>query len=215
MKASILLIINIGLICYLMLFIGQTSAQCSDLRVYDPNICEFSGSLNGISGSTQANQCESVNDNPFAIAPRNGAGMSDACEAAIRADGHSCLVFYAKMQCSTFCRTCNQDICQFFCTDAPSTCPQADALGCFGSKGYCASSNSGCTNWSVNAKKIPSGTGTTATTTTGTNTGSSSSTRTHTSTTASTTTSSASSNNIISPFMIGVLAFLIAKIINN
>ena len=190
----------------------DVSAQCSTVRTYDPNVCKFSGSLQGISGSTQANLCATANENPFDIPPSNGIGMASACEAAVRSDGNDCLRFYTKLQCSTSCPTCNEQICQTFCVDAPSICPSADAIGCFGSKNYCANSNTGCTNWGVDVSKIPASTATTTkTSSTSTGTGTTT-TRTHTSTTA-TSPGTALVLQSTNYFVFGMLAYFVVRLL--
>ncbi len=195
MNAAIILIL------FAITLQGTYGQSCSSVRPYEPEVCKFSGSLEGISGGIQSNACGVANNNPFDAAPFGSSGgqsIREACNAAVRSDGNNCEQFYLEYQCSGWCPACNEDICKKFCVNAPSTCPTADGLGCFGNKNFCADTNSGCVDWDVNINKLPSSS---TTATTGTHT---------TTTTHSHTTTQTSAGNRVKPLSVAGLVLILA-----
>jgi hypothetical protein len=175
-----------------------TALDCSTVTSFAPDVCLFDSNqqLNFIDQTPSAVLCENTNTNPFNNPAMTGSGSADRdrCNTAIREDGSACIQLYAEFQCSSVCTLCLKKPCKSFCDTIKTTCPGANAEGCFSQLPPCADSNTGCTNWDVDTAQLPSVIATTTTKATGSVT----TTATTTTTTQSSTTSSASALAAIS-----------------
>lgn len=148
-------------LCLIAIAIVDVRAQgCGLITTYKPNVCLFDPQqkLNFFDQSASSNICEDINTDPFTP----GLGMvpavdQEACNLLIRQDGKDCIKLYAEFLCSDSCNLCLQLPCKKFCDNIESTCPiaAASSLGCFSFMPPCSDSNTGCTDWNVDASKIP------------------------------------------------------------
>jgi len=168
---------------------ASSALDCSVITSFSPNVCLFSTSqqLNFIDQSPSATLCQATNTNPFNNGAMTSTGFADRdrCNTAVREDGSACIELYAKFQCSSVCPLCLEQPCKSYCDNIHSACPGATAAGCFTQLPPCASSNTGCTDWSVDKSKLPSAISTTTTKATGSvTTATTTTTTTHTGTTS-------------------------------
>lgn len=203
------------IVLFLTLFIVAASAQqCVSPNTNDPNICLFtkaSSFTNDLLLST-AEKCSTANTNPWNTYPPTNSAPSKqaACNAAINADGSSCINAYVKYQCSAQCELCGTHACSAVANAVLSNCQTAKDQGCFDII-FTGGGSSGCTSWNIDSSKIPSFSGTTTKATTTTTTTKATTTTTGTGTS---TTSSASSTIVGVPLLFVAAVFFFMALSN-
>lgn len=152
---------------FVLLFLVGVASACQTVQDLGltPNVCEFSGSLNFDAGTTNFNLCVDANEDPFQSSPPGLGVDADTCRNAVQEDGADCETLYSEFQCSSKCMACNKLPCQRLCDEAPSTCPTAVAVGCFGTLQTCTTSTR-CTDWNTDLDRVSTSATTTRSTTT-------------------------------------------------